>query len=98
MFVSPNVRHVPNAELRGSFADPGLVAAEDDLHVRAEVCPALDRVSLDHAGVVPECFGHGEEGEKKENRKKKAQGRRENEGEVLFPRVISLLILCFCCL
>ena len=64
MFASPNVRHVRNAELSGGFADPGLVAAEDDLHVRAEACLAFDRVSLGHAGVVRECFGHGEEGEK----------------------------------
>ena len=48
----------------GGFADPGLVAAKDDLHVRAKACPALDRVSLDHAGVARECFRHGEEREK----------------------------------
>jgi hypothetical protein len=54
---------VQGVHFPGRFGCTGFVSEQQDLPGRTDGPPATNRITLDHADVTDEWFGHGEEGQ-----------------------------------
>lgn len=63
MLIAKHLGFMADPQILASVGGPFFVSEEDNIYVRVQQCPTLERISLNYVAMTPKGLGSGKDGQ-----------------------------------